>query len=68
MRINDLYKSILQAAFSGRLVPQDPNDEPAEILLKRIREERESEHAKSKSSNRRKRLSKSAFPAKSRGG
>ena len=33
-------KNILQAAFSGRLVPQDPNDEPASVLLARIRAER----------------------------
>lgn len=33
-------KNILKAAFSGRLVPQDPNDEPASLLLERIRAER----------------------------
>ena len=31
-----LRQSILKAAFEGRLVPQDPNDEPASALLKRI--------------------------------
>ncbi len=36
-----LRRSLLEAAFSGRLVPQDPTDEPAEILLKRIAAERE---------------------------
>jgi len=30
-------KNILKAAFSGQLVPQDSNDEPASILLERIR-------------------------------
>ena len=33
-------KNILKAAFSGQLVPQDPNDEPASVLLARIRTER----------------------------
>ena len=33
-------KNILKAAFSGQLVPQDPNDEPASVLLARIRAER----------------------------
>lgn len=36
-----LRRSILAAAFSGQLVPQDPDDEPASVLLERIRAERE---------------------------
>ena len=35
-----LRRSVLKAAFEGKLVPQDPRDEPASMLLKRIRAER----------------------------
>lgn len=35
-----LKKSVLQEAIEGRLVPQDPTDEPASVLLNRIREEK----------------------------
>lgn len=37
---NAQRQNILCAAFSGQLVPQDPNDEPASVLLERIRAER----------------------------
>ena len=36
-----LKKSVLQEAIEGRLVPQDPNDEPASVLLAKIRQEKE---------------------------
>ena len=35
-----LRQSILKKAFSGQLVPQHPDDEPASVLLERIRAER----------------------------
>ena len=40
MTAEDLRKSILQQAIQGKLVSQDPTDEPASILLARIREEK----------------------------
>jgi type I restriction enzyme S subunit len=36
-----LRRAVLKAAFAGQLVPQDPTDEPASVLLERIRAERE---------------------------
>ena len=40
--IDHLDQAILAKAFRGELVPQDPNDEPASVLLERIRAERQS--------------------------
>jgi type I restriction enzyme S subunit len=45
---NNLRKGLLQNAFEGKLVPQDPNDEPAEILLEKIKRETESTNLISK--------------------
>ena len=40
LQYKQIKNSILKQAFEGKLVPQDPNDEPAEVLLQRIREEK----------------------------
>ena len=39
--ISNVKSKILDLAFRGKLVPQDPNDEPASVLLERIRAEKE---------------------------
>jgi len=44
--VDRLTQSILAKAFRGELVPQDPNDEPASELLKRIKAERVAKEAK----------------------
>jgi type I restriction enzyme S subunit len=54
--VNHLDQAILTKAFRGELVPQDPNDEPASVLLERIRAERAA------ASNGRKRNEKETSP------
>ena len=41
MNTKALRQKILDLAIHGKLVPQDPNDEPASVLLERIRDEKE---------------------------
>ena len=40
IKLESLKKSVLKKAFEGNLVPQDPNDEPASVLLERIKQEK----------------------------
>ena len=44
--LENLFNGLMQRAFRGELVPQDPNGEPASELLKRIKEERVAREAK----------------------
>ena len=60
-RVDALAQSVLAKAFRGELVPQNPDDEPAEKLLQRIREE------KAKMENELKTASRSARGTKRNG-
>ncbi len=53
-RAKRLRQSILKRAFEGRLVPQDPNDEPASVLLARIQAQREAEGKSRKTKQKKK--------------
>ena len=50
-----LRQSVLKRAFEGKLVSQDPNDEPASVLLERIKAEKAKREAEKKTKNKRKR-------------
>lgn len=52
-RLGSLDQSILAKAFRGELVPQDPADEPASVLLERIKAEREAQAASKQRRGRR---------------
>ena len=47
-RAERLRQSILKHAFTGKLVPQNPNDEPTSVLLEKIREEKDHQQPKQK--------------------
>jgi len=51
--ISEFDQSILSKAFRGELVPQDPNDEPASVLLERIRQEKVAQAANRKFNEKR---------------
>jgi type I restriction enzyme S subunit len=57
-RLKRLRQSILKRAFEGKLVPQDPNDEPASVLLARIRAARAKQASAPKPAGRRGRPAK----------
>ena len=51
-RLTTLHQSLLAKAFRGELVPQDPEDEPASVLLERIRKERAAAEKAGKAGNK----------------
>jgi len=51
-----LRQSILKKAFEGKLVPQDPSNEPASVLLERIKAEREKQAAEQRNVNSKRKI------------
>jgi type I restriction enzyme S subunit len=62
LRAVHLRSAVLNHAFTGKLVPQDPSDEPASVLLDRIRAEREAQGAKPKRAPRARRAPATSQP------
>jgi type I restriction enzyme S subunit len=66
-RAERLRQATLKRAFEGKLVPQDSNDEPASVLLERIREEREADQQRQNGRTRRRAGVDGYAPASSTG-
>ncbi|MEZ9922137.1 restriction endonuclease subunit S, partial [Vibrio breoganii] len=66
-RVDNLTQSILAKAFRGELVPQDPNDEPADKLLERIAEARKEAEALAKAAKKAETARKKAEKAAAKG-
>jgi type I restriction enzyme S subunit len=62
-KAGQLRRSLLKDAFSGKLVPQDPNDEPADVLLARIRTQREADRMETKKKPRKTNVRKKKEPS-----
>ena len=62
--IDHCNEAVLVKAFRGKLVPQDPNDEPASVLLERIRAERQATGSLPRRKQRGKALSQARKPAR----